>query len=314
MLGERMKAKTIKIILRKKIDEWLKTIKDESLRQDLYKNCMVTGGAIASMLLQEEPNDYDIYLTNKEITKRVAEYYVKQFEENPPSNFKNSGAKVPITVVEDGDRIKIMIKSQGIASEDGTEEYQYFEQTGIDDISSENFVESVANILNPDSRPAGGQYRPVFLSSNAITLSDDIQIIIRFYGEPEEIHSNYDFVHCLNYWVSETNNLVLHPKALEALLAKELVYVGSKYPLASIIRTRKFIQRGFTCNAGQYLKMCWQVSELCLKDIKVLEDQLVGVDAAYFNILIKALKAEAKGNDNFQYNYNYILEVIDKIF
>lgn len=96
-------------------------------------------------------------------------------------------------------------------------------------------------------------------------------------------------------------------------MAKELVYIGSKYPIASVIRTRKFIQRGFSCNAGQYLKMCWQISELNLNDIKVLEDQLVGVDAAYFRILIDILKAK-QADEEFKYNYSYIVELIDKIF
>jgi hypothetical protein len=99
-----------------------------------------------------------------------------------------------------------------------------------------------------------------------------------------------------------------------ALLTKELVYVGSRYPLASIIRTRKFIKRGFSCNAGQYLKMCWQVSELDLNNIQVLEEQLVGVDAAYFAVLINALNEQQKKNVDFKYNYSYIVELIDRIF
>lgn len=310
-----MKAKTIKAVLRKKVDDWLQSIEDEDLRKNVANNCMVTGGSIASMLLQEEPNDFDIYFTNKETTERVAKYYVEKFKANDPSKFKDSGQVVPIKVVTEDDRVKIVVQSQGIASEDGTEEYQYFEQNAIDDPASEEFVEKVTSILEtPKVSGGGAKYRPIFLSSNAITLSNDVQLIIRFYGNPEEIHSNYDFEHCTNYWLSANSELVLRPKALEALLTRELVYIGSKYPIASVIRTRKFVKRGFCCNAGQYLKMCWQISELDLTDIKVLEDQLVGVDAAYFNILIDALKAEQKKDGNFKYNYGYVLEVINRIF
>lgn len=39
-----------------------------------------------------------------------------------------------------------------------------------------------------------------------------------------------------------------------------------------------------------------------------------GVDAAYFDILIRALKAERKRDENFQHNYSYVLNIIDKIF
>ena len=34
-----------------------------------------------------------------------------------------------------------------------------------------------------------------------------------------------------------------------------------------MIRTRKFLKRGWHINAGQYLKMCFQISELDLSDI-----------------------------------------------
>lgn len=158
------------------------------------------------------------------------------------------------------------------------------------------------------------RYRPVFMTSNAITLSDKIQLVIRFYGSPEEIHSTYDFVHCTCYWVSGTGELVLPNEALQAILAKELVYKGSKYPIASVIRTRKFIQRGWVINAGQYLKMCMQVSELDLKDPVVLEDQLVDVDFAYFQQIIDYLRERKERDKGFEITAAYITEIVDSIF
>lgn len=295
-----MKAKTIKKILRQKVHEWLKTVDDKKLRENIRQNCIVTGGAIASMLLNENVNDYDVYFTNKETAKQVAEYYVKKFKENPPSTYMGSRNNIPISVVDEKGRIKIVVKSEGVASEDQAE------QTSLLHFQNATHYS--------DKEKESGKYRPVFLSSNAITLSDDVQLIIRFYGSPDEIHKNYDFVHCTNYWVSSSDELTLRPKALEALLTKELVYIGSRYPLASIIRTRKFIKRGFTCNAGQYLKMCWQVAELDLYDIEVLEDQLIGVDTAYFHMLIDMLKAKMREDADFGYDYSYIVELIDEIF
>src|SRR5699024_9904883 len=38
-------------------------------------------------------------------------------------------------------------------------------------------------------------FEPVFLTTNAISLKGKIQLVIRFYGEPEQIHDNYDFIH-----------------------------------------------------------------------------------------------------------------------
>ena len=77
-----MKKKTINKVIKKKINDWLKSIDDKELIDLLKKNIIVTGGCITSMLLNEEVNDYDIYFKNKETTKAVALYYTKKFNQN----------------------------------------------------------------------------------------------------------------------------------------------------------------------------------------------------------------------------------------
>lgn len=295
-----MNRKIIKSVLNKKFNEFCKSIENEDVRNDVRNNSIITGGCITSMLLNEEIHDFDIYFTNKETCLKVAKYYVNQFNET----HKDTNARVE----EKEERIKVFIQSEGVAGDDESEP---------DLIEYEDYDEMQTNIT-PDSDleniPQKPKYRPVYLSSNAITLSDKIQLIIRFYGEPDVIHENYDFVHCTNYWTSVNNKLVLRQEALEAILNKELKYVGSKYPLCSIIRTRKFINRGWKINAGQYLKMCMQLNELNLKDIKVLEDQLVGVDSGYFAMLIDALQKKKESDPNFTIENNYVVSIIDKIF
>ena len=152
------------------------------------------------------------------------------------------------------------------------------------------------------------------MTSNAITLSDQIQIVIRFWGEVEDIHKNYDFAHCTCAWSSWNNELSLPTKALECIINKELYYMGSKYPLCSIIRSRKFINRGYTINAGQYLKMCMQLNELNLKDISILQDQLVGVDSSYFNMMIEAIGKKQQNEPNWALDNGYLFEIINRIF
>jgi hypothetical protein len=303
-----MKAKTIKLSLRRKINEWLSSIDDENVRKAAQRDAIVTGGSIASMLLGEEVNDYDVYFRSKDTVKAVAEYYIRQFLKNPSNRFKASGDEVPVYVVEDLNRVKIIVKSSGIASEDGADDYEYFENLPEDSNDAVAYVENVMTAIDEDDEKP--KYRPVFLSANAITLSHRIQIIIRFYGEPDAIHENYDFVHCTNYWTSNDGALVLRQDALEALLARDLRYIGSKYPLCSIIRTRKFIRRNWSITAGQYLKMAMQLNELDLTDLDVLEDQLTGVDTAYFLEVIKKLRAKDKSHVDTA----YLIEIIDRMF
>lgn len=313
-----MKSKTIRTVLRKKINEWLASIEDETVRKLAEKNTIVTGGCIASMLLKEEVNDFDLYFRNHETTKAIAEYYVDRFDPK-----RKEGIPCKISVMEEGERIKIVIKSAGIASEEGAQkEYEYFESQPEGEAAGyvgevmqdpgdiqDTYEKTKEAALNTeeDDKP---KYRPVFMSTNAITLSQRVQIVLRFYGEADTIHENYDFTHCTNYWKSWDDELVLRPEALECLLARELRYQGSKYPVCSVFRLRKFIKRNWTINAGQILKMCMQISALDLTDLKVLEDQLTGVDCAYFCEVISKLKDK----DPEKVNSAYLVEIIDRMF
>jgi hypothetical protein len=56
--------------------------------------------------------------------------------------------------------------------------------------------------------------------------------------------------------------------------------------------------------------MAMQISELDLTDISVLEDQLTGVDTAYFLQLIEKLKEK----DPEKVNAAYLVEIIDRMF
>lgn len=312
-----MKTKTINKVIYTKFDEFLKSINNERVRTLVEKNSIITGGCIASMLLKEPINDFDLYFTNKETVLAVAEYYTSIWNKaHKDDGYVFDGASilpdeynstVGVGMNMTPDRVKIIFKSKGIAKEiDALQDSDEVEDI-IDSLSDKKTVE--------DTRP---RYRPIYISSNAITLSQQIQIVLRFYGEADTIHQHYDYIHCTNYWLSSKRELFLNQKALEALLSKELVYVGSKYPLASVIRTRKFIKRGWTINAGQYLKMCFQISELDLKNVSVLEDQLIGVDVAYFNMLISAVTTKIENEKiegrEFKLEYGYLASIIDKIF
>lgn len=317
-----LKAKTIKSIIRRKLDAWLETIADEGLRSKCRKEAIVTGGSIASMLIGEPVNDFDIYFRTKETVRQVADYYVAQFVDR-----KKQQGGVPVhCYVEElkdtrgDDRVRIVIKSAGVASTEQASDYKYFESRldheageyvgeAFDPLSDvKDLVDEVKDAAAEDEDAE--DYQAAFLSSNAISLRGKVQLILRFHGDPDKIHESYDFVHCMNYYESGTSSLTLRPDALEALLSKTLLYRGSQYPLCSVIRSRKFIERGWRINAGQYLKMAMQISKLDLADHVVLEEQLTGVDVAYFAEVIEKIKA--KNPDKV--DHAYLTEIIDRMF
>jgi hypothetical protein len=289
-----MKSKTINKIIRGKTNQWLATIDDVAVRELAAKNTIVTGGAIASMLLNEPVNDYDLYFRTMESAERIGAYYVSKFVD---------AHKYPVKLENKEGRIRIVTESGHRGETAGN-----IELLGSDQIDD---AYEAAEALALEKQDEGElKFTPVFLSTNAITLSNKVQLVLRFYGEPDAIHENYDFAHCTNYWTSWNETVVLRQPALEALLSKELRYTGSKYPVCSIMRLRKFIKRGWTVNAGQILKMVMQISELDLTDPKVLEDQLTGVDSAYFMQLISKLREK----DPEKINVGYLVEIIDRMF
>jgi hypothetical protein len=309
--------------LKAKLDEWMDSIDDSELVVLIKKDVIVTGGSIASMLLGEQVNDYDIYFRTQETTKRVAEYYVNKFNEIVKLKLGDVDSKsgTPCVQIKDLVNIKgqtescvvIYMKSSGVAGEN-QETYEYFEGMGAD--ATQVFADSLSvndaeqAIETRAEELTKGKYRPVFMSQNAITLSNKMQLVTRFYGEPDKIHDNYDFQHAMSYYDYHNDVLETSAEALECLLSRTLVYRGSLYPVASIFRMKKFLERGWRITAGQQLKIMWQISEIDLKNFEVMRSQLVGVDQAYMWQLIQALKDV----EPEKINSTYIATIIDRIF
>jgi hypothetical protein len=300
------KRSTINKIIDAKVDEWIKSLigKDDYFKEMIKNNIIVTGGCIASMLLGEEPNDFDIYFKNPESAKLIADYYLSRL----PSSNNNRVSRIE-SVIE-GSRLKLIVQSSGVASELTNQvPYEYFELT---DNSPSNFLDKIFSRFKKNEQKASihnRQYKVAFLTSNAITLTDKIQIIVRFTGIPEEIHKNFDFVHCTNFWSKETG-LMLNPQALEALLSKTLIYHGSLYPLSALFRMKKFLNRGWNITAGQMTKIGYEISKLNLDDMTVLEEQLTGVDMCYFQEIIKILRKE----ESKDLEKTYLFSLIDEVF
>jgi hypothetical protein len=302
------KSKTIRKVLRTKLSDWISSIDDVVLKRLLARDVLVTGGSITSMLMGDDIKDFDVYFKTEETTKAVAEYYCKKFLELNPDYHVT-----PEVVVDEG-RVTIKVRGDGVAEAfdaKTTDEFTYENDLG------EGGSDKVADyILKPQATDEvkKQKYRPVFLSMNAITLSDKIQLVIRFYGSAEEIHKNYDFEHCKNVYEFCGDKLTLNAKAMESILSKTLHYTGSLYPICSLFRVRKFIARGWRITAGEILKMAWQVNDLDLNDMKVVKEQLTGCDQLYMQMLIATMNNSLKLEPDRKIDSLYIVELVDKVF
>lgn len=295
-----MNSKNIAKALNKKLKNWVETIEDENVVKAIKENALITGGALVSLLNGEKPNDYDVYFKTLEACQVVAEYYAKKWNKN------HEGKRNQVEIKIENDRVQCFIQSNGAVMED--------DENGIDDNTEPYATENEENPTQPNPEIEKPKYRPRYFSTNAISLSDGIQIVIRFWGPVEKIHENYDFEHCKCSYDWKNNKVDLPTKALECIINKELFYSGSKYPLCSIIRTRKFINRGWSINAGQYVKMALQLNELDLTDLNVFKEQLVGVDSAYFSEAINSIAKKQEENPTFKIDNTYLFEIINRIF
>lgn len=304
------KNKTIEKHLEQKMEAWLKSFKvaddasDEIKKEhsvfvdELRNNIIVTGGSIASMLGGHLPNDYDIYIRDVEFAKKLITHYIKKLPK-----FENKKTDLP-TIKTNDTGLEIFIQSAGVAGEEiDQNQYQYFEH--MPENSSEGYLNQLAT---KDTN----KYSVAFMTTNATSLTDGIQIITRFCGPPEKIHENFDFVHCTNYWTFD-GGLVLNQPALESIITRELKYVGSLFPICSIFRIRKFIKRDWTITAGEIFKICWDISHLNLHDSNVLREQLTGVDSAYFSEVLSILQ-DTVWKDNKELDRTYLFELISRVF
>lgn len=308
-----MRTKTISKVISKKIQDWINSIEDIGLRNSILENVVVTGGCITSMLLKQSPNDYDIYFTDAKLCKRVAEYYVKKMTTNNiPVHLTDANGNFEHT--KDFNReldlhVHTYIGSSGYLSEkrnvlDADDE--------ADEMLQDEIEMTPAEKANAD-KGEKPRYRPVFITSNAITLSNKIQLITRFCGDPEKIHENFDFQHTKLWWTKETG-VVTNTDSLECVLSKRLIYSGSKFPLCSIVRLRKFIQRGWTVDAGQIVKMAIQLNGMDLLEPKTLVNQLVGVDTTYFSWLLDELTKPENLTDEGKVDANHAMNLINYMF
>lgn len=303
-----MQIKTIKKVIRKKLEDWLASITDENLRADVKSNVLVSGGSIASLILQETVNDYDIYLMDRDVLLRLTEYYTKGISD---------------VVVWDGKKKKELIAEyESLRGGQKLEaSYNYYAST-LRNLQEDQIKIFLTNggggikVNNALEKAKDGEqpkkYQVAYLSPNAISLTDDIQIVIRFHGKPDEIHKTFDFIHATNFFTFKLG-VVTNLDALHSLSSRHLSYQGSLYPLTSVIRAKKFIKRGWNISAGEYLKMMFQISLLDLSNIDVLEEQLIGIDVAYFSVLIEALRKHKEGTEDFQLTPEYLNELIDRI-
>ena len=273
-----------------------------NFQRSVRDNVIVTGGCFTSMVMGEIPNDIDLYVKHNSTAIKVITFYLNKMKID--GNLQETRHVHQIEAKETNEGVWITIRSQGVTSEQiDNSEYEYFEMQPEEaaDLFFAEYRKNVSKKLLED----GNSYNVAFMTSNAISLTGGIQLITRFTGEVEEIHSNFDFIHATNYWTWK-EGVVFNTEALQATLEKRLYYFGSKFPVATLFRVRKFVERGWRINAGELLKIAYDISHLDLDNVNVLREQSIGMDSAYFNEVIAILSKRSDKKIDRTYLFNAI--------
>lgn len=184
-----MQIKTIQKSIQNKLNEWLSSISDENLRILIKENILVSGGSITSMLLNEDVNDFDIYIKDIKALEKLTEYYVDKFD---------------IKILRGWEKENLMESyNTGILAYD--ENYKNQFTVAVNNLKDDQIKLFILNIggLKCNSEATTEEklkYIPLYFSPNAISLSNKIQIVLRFHGDSTQIHKTFDFIHATNYF------------------------------------------------------------------------------------------------------------------
>jgi hypothetical protein len=119
--------------------------------------------------------------------------------------------------------------------------------------------------------------RPLAKTDNCIYLSNHMQVMTIFPGEPDWLVAQYDLVHCMGYFTARDQRLVVSAEARHAILTRTLRYrPGHFAPILSLLRLPKFFARGYTIDIGQLFTLVTEVASHGLGDRNKVR-QLLGL-------------------------------------
>jgi len=233
------------------VQNWLSSIKDKLLMEELSKSIYVAGGAITSVIIGESIRDIDVYINNIKTASKLIAYYTNRLQSLPSAE--------NILLYQEETHEGIRIKTTG-------QSYTNYE---------------------PPSVPLGSEH-PIYISETAMSFRSGIQVILGFVGSPESVLKRFDFEHARNW--CDLTSVYLSADAILSIAQRRLTFTtATQYPLASLFRLRKFVKRGWKISPGEILKIILCTNRLNLFDPHVLREQLVGIDLAYFENIFSAL-------------------------
>lgn len=108
-----------------------------------------------------------------------------------------------------------------------------------------------------------------------------------------DIFKHFDFYHNMGAYDIEKGEFVLHEKFLLDNASNTITFnPGTDYPVCSLQRIVKYIDRGYKISGIELIKIALSIHNLSIRDYGELKEQLQGIDTLYLtdvtNELIKS--------------------------
>lgn len=214
----------------------------------------ITGGAIASLINCDNVNDYDIYCKDVNTAITLLSCINQKVFKNSLTFSRQDVNETCGYITCRTDDEKIIAVKEALIKENG----------------ADSAGSTLTQIFDYNSGAV------ITASYNAITFEFDgekYQLIMKIAGDIGFIHDHFDFVHCTN-WYSNDVGLQLNEKAFMASFIQKLKYIGGMNPISTIMRLPKFINKGWSIDKSEFLKIAWDINGLYLNNPNVMNDIL----------------------------------------
>jgi len=261
--------------------------------KEILCSSFIAGGAIVSTAKDEHVKDYDLFFTTTKAATAVFNTLIQRI--GVGSYFKLQFDVDPINPNLQRGRLVLARETQ---------------------VSIEDLIEEFNDTVKKLKGNKRVKVYPCYLSKNALTLTNGVQLIFRFIGEPKEVFTTFDYEHCKVYWRPNPLGLLLgsvyyEGRSQESLAKNELIYTGhTRFVLSAISRLNKFIKRGWGVSPSSLLSLAVSASKVDWSDPAALEEELLGI----YGIESKTLKTIlGMCSENNKIDLDKIVQVLGEV-
>lgn len=148
-----------------------------------------------------------------------------------------------------------------------------------------------------------------------INLKFQLIMIPDTYKGHENIFEKFDFTICMAAYYFKEDKFVFHDDFFKHLSQRRLVFNHkTKYPINSLIRVKKYLNREFKISGVELLKMGLAINNLNMKNYQDLKEQMEGIDTLFLKDLTDALMNDKEKKYDFEQAMELIENYLQKYY